>query len=57
MKASPKSSPKGKDLKDAQRPPWGDATGYWQKIDVNAFAMERFYNKNTLCYKNIKKSG
>jgi hypothetical protein len=33
------------------------AIGYWQKIDVNAFAIELFYNKNTLCYKNIKKSG
>ena len=24
------------------------AIGYWQKKDVNAFAMERFHNKNTL---------
>jgi hypothetical protein len=30
---------------------WGcskAAIGYWQKIDVNAFAIELFYNKNTL---------
>ena len=31
----------------------GAAIGYWQKIDVNAFAMERFHNKNTLCYTNM----
>ena len=53
MKASPKSSPKGKDLKNAQRPPWFVLQDMGKKIDVNAFAMERF-NKNTGSMSPIK---
>ena len=51
MKAYPKSFPEGKDLKNAQRPLWFLLQDMGKKIDVNAFAMERFYNmKNIIMF-------
>ena len=43
MKAYPKSFPEGKDLKNAQRPLWFLLQDMGKKIDVNAFAMETYW--------------
>ena len=53
MKASPKSFPEGKDLKNA-RCRSGGIQDIGKKIDVNAFAMELFKTKIRFATKIFK---
>ncbi len=57
ISAYPQPLPEGRGGKNAKGRHGENLQDIGKRIDVNAFEIELFYNKNTLCYKNIKKSG